>query len=89
MTKYLFVVSKGQKGVRPKFWESRDSRSNDFLEKTTTMKTIPFEVKETGFYEPNEMGFEKKVRDRIEYWKRLKENLSKKLIISSQKFDFF
>jgi hypothetical protein len=31
------------------------------------MKAIPDKVKEAGFYEPNVMGFEKKVRDRIMY----------------------
>jgi len=52
--------------------------AHEFPEKTTTMKTIPDEVKETGFYEPNLLGFEKRIRDRIEYWRRLKEKLSKK-----------
>jgi putative ATPase len=52
--------------------------AHEFPEKTTAMKTIPDEVKETGFYEPNLLGFEKRIKDRIEYWKRLKEKLSKK-----------
>lgn len=49
--------------------------AHDFKEKTTSMKTIPDEVKEAGFYEPNLLGFEKKIKDRIDYWKRIKEKL--------------
>jgi len=52
--------------------------AHDFQEKTTSMKTIPDEVKEQGFYQPNEMGFEKKIKARISYWQKLKAMLSKK-----------
>jgi len=37
------------------------------------MKTIPDEVKEKDFYQPNELGFEKKIKDRISYWQKIKE----------------
>jgi len=49
--------------------------AHDLPEKTTLMRTLPEEVKETGFYEPNVMGFEKKIRERIEYWQKVKEKL--------------
>ncbi|MCP5053622.1 MAG: replication-associated recombination protein A [bacterium] len=52
--------------------------AHDFKEKTTAMETMPGEVKEGGFYEPNELGFEKKVKGRITYWQKLKAMLSKK-----------
>ena len=52
--------------------------AHDFEEKTTTMKTMPEEVKEEGFYQPNEMGFEKKIKARISYWEKLKALLSGK-----------
>jgi len=52
--------------------------AHDFKEKTTAMKTIPDEVKEEGFYQPNEMGFEKKIKARISYWQKLKAMLSKR-----------
>ena len=52
--------------------------AHDFQEKTTSMKTIPDEVKEEGFYQPNEMGFEKKIKARINYWQKLKALLAKK-----------
>ena len=52
--------------------------AHDFQEKTTAMRTIPDEVKEQGFYQPNEMGFEKKIKARISYWQKLKALLSKK-----------
>lgn len=49
--------------------------AHDLPEKTTTMRTLPEEIKETGFYEPNVMGFEKKIKERIEYWQKVKETL--------------
>jgi putative ATPase len=52
--------------------------AHDFKEKTTSMKTIPDEVKEKDFYQPNELGFEKKIKDRINYWQRIKEKFFKK-----------
>jgi len=62
-----------QKGAGKKYLYA-----HDFKEKTTAMNTLPEEVKEKDFYLPNELGFEKKIKDRIDYWKRIKENLSKK-----------
>lgn len=52
--------------------------AHDFHEKTTTMKTLPEEVREKDFFSANEMGYEKKIRERIIYWKNLKEKLKKK-----------
>ena len=52
--------------------------AHDFPEKTTTMRTMPKEIEETGFYEPNVMGFEKKIKERIDYWLKVKESLKKK-----------
>ncbi len=52
--------------------------AHDFKEKTTTMKTIPDEVTESDFYRPNEMGFEKRIKERMEYWKRVKAELKKR-----------
>lgn len=48
--------------------------AHDFKEKTTAMTTMPEEIKERGFYQPNEMGFEKRIKARIEYWKRLRRS---------------
>lgn len=52
--------------------------AHDFIEKTTELKTIPEEVKEFDFFVPNETGFEKKIKERIEYWKKIKSDLKKK-----------
>jgi putative ATPase len=57
-----------QKGAGKKY-----EYAHDYKEKTTPMKTIPDEVKEKDFYQPNELGFEKKIKDRISYWQRIKE----------------
>ena len=53
--------------------------AHNFPEKTTIMKTIPDEVKEEGFYEPNQLGFEKKIKERIDYWQQIKAKLREKL----------
>lgn len=53
--------------------------AHDFPEKTTIMKTIPDEVEEKDFYEPNQLGFEKKIKERIDYWQQLKAKLRDKL----------
>jgi len=52
--------------------------AHDHPEKTTAMNTMPEGVDESGFFEPNAMGFEKKIRDRIEYWKRIKSEIKRK-----------
>jgi putative ATPase len=52
--------------------------AHDYAEKTTLMKTLPESIKERGFYQPNLLGFEKKIKDRISYWEKIKAKLSKK-----------
>ncbi|MCK4835406.1 MAG: replication-associated recombination protein A [Candidatus Aminicenantes bacterium] len=52
--------------------------AHHFKEKTTTMKTLPEEVKEKDFFVPNDIGFEKKIKDRLEYWKKTKTALKNK-----------
>lgn len=52
--------------------------AHDFKEKTTAMSTLPEEVKEKDFYVPNQMGFEKKIKERIEFWKKIKASLKGK-----------
>jgi putative ATPase len=49
--------------------------AHDFDEKTTAMSTLPDEVKERDFFVPNDMGFEKKIKDRLHYWQTLKAKL--------------
>lgn len=51
--------------------------AHDFKEKTTPMETMPEAVTERGFYRPNEMGYEKHIKERIDYWLRIKAVLSK------------
>jgi putative ATPase len=52
--------------------------SHNYKEKTTTMRTLPEEIPEENFFIPGEMGFEKKIKERLEYWKKIKSNLQKK-----------
>lgn len=44
-------------------------------EKTTSMETLPESLKGKKWYEPGELGFEKNIKKRIEWWNRLKEKL--------------
>ncbi len=39
---------------------------------------MPDGVKEKGFYEPGTMGFEKHIRERMEYWRKVKDGLARK-----------
>ncbi|MEN8152859.1 MAG: replication-associated recombination protein A [Acidobacteriota bacterium] len=52
--------------------------AHDVPEKTTTLETMPEEVSERGLYKPNILGFEKKIKERIEYWEKLKKDLKKR-----------
>ena len=52
--------------------------AHDLQEKTSLMNTLPDEVKGTPFYNPHDLGFEKTIRSRIEYWKKVKAGLEKK-----------
>ncbi|MCP5108111.1 MAG: replication-associated recombination protein A [bacterium] len=53
--------------------------AHDLPEKTTPMTTLPGEIKEAGFYNPNLMGFEKKIKERIDYWQKIKAKLRNKV----------
>ncbi len=52
--------------------------AHDFKEKTTTMSTMPVGVEEQQFFIPNDMGFEKKIKDRIQYWEKVKQSLKER-----------
>jgi putative ATPase len=52
--------------------------AHDLPEKTSLLKTLPEGVKEKGFFEPGAMGFEKNIRERMAYWKKIKEEMKKK-----------
>jgi len=52
--------------------------AHDFKEKTTIMETLPDGLPEKDFFTPNEAGFEKKIKERLDFWKTLKESLQKK-----------
>lgn len=42
--------------------------AHDFAERTTPMRTLPRGVREKNFYTPGELGFEKTIRERIQFW---------------------
>jgi putative ATPase len=51
--------------------------AHDCPEKTSLLQTLPDGMPERGFYEPNDMGFEKNIRQRLDFWKKLKAKLAK------------
>ena len=52
--------------------------AHDLPEKTSLLETMPEGVRERDFYEPGTLGFEKHVRERMQYWKKVKDELRKK-----------
>jgi putative ATPase len=51
--------------------------AHDLPEKTSLLRTLPDGIVEQGFYEPGSMGFEKHIRERLAYWKKIKAELAK------------
>lgn len=56
--------------------------AHDLPEKTTLLPTLPQGMRERNFYEPGNMGFEKHIRERMEYWKKIKDELKKRKELS-------
>ena len=51
--------------------------AHDLPEKTSLLETLPDGMPERGFYEPNDMGFEKNIKQRLAFWQKLKDKLAK------------
>lgn len=51
--------------------------AHDLPEKTSLLETLPDGLHERGFYEPNDMGFEKNIKQRLAYWKKVKAEMAK------------
>jgi putative ATPase len=49
--------------------------AHDHALSTTDMETMPERLKGRKFYEPGNLGFEKEVRKRMEWWEALKEKI--------------
>jgi putative ATPase len=49
--------------------------AHDFEDMTTDMKTLPDKFKGRKYYEPGNLGLEKEIRKRIEWWTELKKKL--------------
>jgi len=58
--------------------------AHDLPGKTSLLRTLPEAVKERDFYVPGGMGFEKHIRERMEYWKKIKDELKKKKATSDE-----
>jgi putative ATPase len=50
--------------------------AHDLPEKTALLETLPSAMKERGFYEPNDMGFEKNIKQRLAFWQKIKAKLT-------------
>ncbi|MEW6455390.1 MAG: replication-associated recombination protein A [Acidobacteriota bacterium] len=49
--------------------------AHDFEEKTTDMETLPEKLKGKKWYRPGELGFEKEIKKRIEWWESIKKKI--------------
>lgn len=49
--------------------------AHDHALSTTDMKTMPERLKDRKYYDPGNLGFEKEVRKRMEWWATLKEKI--------------
>lgn len=47
--------------------------AHDFATRTTPMRTMPAGVRDKDFYSPGELGFEKTIRERIQFWREQKK----------------
>ncbi|HSQ34899.1 MAG TPA: replication-associated recombination protein A, partial [Candidatus Binatia bacterium] len=52
--------------------------AHDLPEKTSLLDTLPDGLKESGFYRPNDLGFEKDIRRRLAFWRKVKAGLAGK-----------
>lgn len=52
------------------------AHDSDYI--TTDMETFPERFKKRRYYEPGELGFEKDVRKRMDWWKALKQEIKKR-----------
>jgi putative ATPase len=49
--------------------------AHDFSGSTTDMETFPERLKGRKYYEPGQLGFEKEIKKRVEWWEALKEKI--------------
>ena len=47
--------------------------AHDFDDAFVDQEYLPDSLQGTKFYEPTKMGFEKVIRERIEWWKKMKK----------------
>lgn len=52
--------------------------AHDFEEGVTDLECLPKELKDKKYYTPKEIGFEKEIKKRLDYFARLKEEFRKK-----------
>ncbi len=52
--------------------------AHDFPERTTLLQTMPEGVRAENLFVAGEIGFEKEIKRRIDYWRKVKEELRKK-----------
>jgi putative ATPase len=50
--------------------------AHDFEFSTTAMETLPDKLVGRKYYSPGEMGFEKEIKKRVEWWLKVKEKIS-------------
>ena len=59
--------------------------AHDFKEKTTPMETMPEKLIKRKYYEPGDLGLEKEIKRRIEYWEKIKKEMIENLAKQEEK----
>ncbi len=54
--------------------------AHDFAFSTTDMETLPEKLKGRRYYEPGEMGLEKDIKKRIDWWLKVKEKIREETV---------
>ena len=63
-------------GLMKEFGYGKDyAYAHDFAFSTTDMETLPERLKGRSYYSPGDMGLEKEIKKRMEWWRKVKEEM--------------
>jgi putative ATPase len=71
-----FQIRNPVTGLMKEFGYGQDyAYAHDFVEATTGMETFPERLRGRRYYAPGDMGFEKEIKKRIDWWLKVKEQI--------------
>ncbi len=59
--------------------------AHNFRERTTSMESMPKRLVNRKYYQPGDLGLEKEIKKRLEWWKKIKEEMKKRLVQKENK----